>query len=276
MDYVKPFRAVRAKSELLEKFCAYSLINKSKNDLKKILSENPNSFLQIISDSVLAKKKTSLKNRYKKVKIKYEEFKNKGIINKDPNEGFYIHEINLNGNKYTGLIALAPLLSYEQGIIKKHEATIEHREKLFENYLKETRFNAEPVLIAHNSNQTLSLLIKNLKKKKPTNILKFRKNEIHKFWYVRNISSVNKIINEFNNVKSFFIADGHHRTASSYRLLKNKTNVNNKYFMVFLIPFNELKFKSYNRIIKKIDGFVGKDFLKKLKEKFNIKIQKKE
>tara|TARA_B100000886_G_scaffold332398_1_gene285076 strand:+ start:541 stop:1731 length:1191 start_codon:yes stop_codon:yes gene_type:complete len=276
MDYVKPFRAVRVNSELMEKFCTYSHINKSKDDLKKILSENPNSFLQIISDSVLAKKKISLKNRYKKVKIKYEEFKKKGIINKDPNEGFYIHEINLNGNEYTGLIALAPLRSYEQGIIKKHEATIEHREKLFENYLKETRFNAEPVLIAHNSNETLSLLIKNLKKKKPTNIIKFRKNEIHKFWYVRNISSINKIINEFNNVKSFFIADGHHRTASSYRLLKNKTNVNNKYFMVFLIPFNELKFKSYNRIIKKIDGFVGKDFLKKLKEKFNIKIQKEE
>ena len=276
MDCVKPFRAVRAKSELMEKFCAYSHINKSKDDLKKILSENPNSFLQIISDSVLVKKKISLKNRYKKVKIKYEEFKKKGIINKDPNEGFYIHEINLNGNKYTGLIALAPLLSYEQGIIKKHEATIEHREKLFENYLKETRFNAEPVLIAHNSNETLSLLIKNLKKKKPTNILKFRKNEIHKFWYVRNIFSINKIINEFNNVKSFFIADGHHRTASSCRLSKNETNVNNKYFMVFLIPFDELKFKSYNRIIKKIDGFVEKDFLKKLKEKFNIKIQKKE
>ena len=98
---------------------------------------------------------------------------------------------------------MAPLLSYEQGIIKKHEATIEHREKLFENYLKETRFNAEPVLIAHNSNQTLSLLIKNLKKKKPTNILKFRKNEIHKFWYVRNISSINKIINDDINLISF-------------------------------------------------------------------------
>ena len=276
MDYVKPFRAVRAKSELMEKFCTHSHTNKSKDDLKKILSKNPNSFLQIISDSVLAKNEISLKNRYKKVKIKYEELKKKGIINKDPCEGFYIHEINLNGNKYTGLIALAPLRIYEQGIIKKHEATIENREKLFENYLKETRFNAEPVLIAHNSNETLSLLMMNLKKKKPTNILKFRKNEIHKFWYVRNIFSINKIINEFNNVKSFFIADGHHITASSCRLSKNETNVNNKYFMVFLIPFNELKFKSYNRIIKKIDGFVGKEFLKKLKEKFNIKIQKEE
>lgn len=35
MDYVKPFRAVRVNSELMEKFCSYSHINKSKDDLKK-------------------------------------------------------------------------------------------------------------------------------------------------------------------------------------------------------------------------------------------------
>ena len=66
------------------------------------------------------------------------------------------------------------------------------------------------------------------------------------------------ISESFNKINSLYIADGHHRTASSARLSQNN---NSKYFMSLLIDENQLNIFSFNRIVKNINTLIPNEFL---------------
>ena len=68
-----------------------------------------------------------------------------------------------------------------------------------------------------------------------------------------------------------YIADGHHRSASSVLLAKNKKTNSSNHFMSFLIDETQLNINNFNRLIKKIDDFSEKEFLQKLKTRFHLK-----
>ena len=76
-----------------------------------------------------------------------------------------------------------------------------------------------------------------------------------------------RIIEEFKKINSLYIADGHHRSASSYRLSKNNGP---NYFMSFLLDEKQINIYSFNRIIKNIDINLDK-FLQKISNSFKLK-----
>ena len=75
-----------------------------------------------------------------------------------------------------------------------------------------------------------------------------------------------------------YIADGHHRTASSALLAKDLASENKKhtgkeaynYFMSYLIPESNLKISAFNRFVKDLNGFSVDEFLMKLDAMFKI------
>ena len=83
---------------------------------------------------------------------------------------------------------------------------------------------------------------------------------------------------EFESIKTVYIADGHHRSASSYLLSQelkseNKNHKGNEpynYFMTYLIPESELKIYEFNRLIKDLNGLSKESFLIKLDASFRI------
>ena len=196
----------------------------------------------------------------------------------DSNPAFYIYEIDEHENKYCGIIAAVSVEDYKNNVIKKHENTIESREKIFKNYLKTTGYNAEPVLLTYKNSNTISSIIDELKNSKPTVEFSSETKEKHRLWKIENDKKLEKIQSLFKKIPSLYIADGHHRSASSVLLseenkdLKNNTNASD-YFMAFLIPENELKIREYNRVVTDLNGYSNKEFLETLKHNFNISPQ---
>jgi uncharacterized protein (DUF1015 family) len=164
-----------------------------------------------------------------------------------------------------------PIYNYNNGKIKKHENTIRSREKIFKNYLKITRFNAEPVLLSYKTQDSLTSLIERLKNQKPTSETKFSKQEICKLWHVKNKFEILSLIKEFNKIPKFYIADGHHRSESSKLLHDEEKSSKTDAFMAFLVPENEIKIKEYNRIITDLNDHSPISFIEKLKLKFHVK-----
>ena len=82
----------------------------------------------------------------------------------------------------------------------------------------------------------------------------------------------------FSKIDGLYIADGHHRSASSTLLCDDlkKENKNHtgqesyNYFMSFLIAEEELKIHEFNRLIKDLNGLSKETFLIKLDELFRI------
>ncbi len=77
---------------------------------------------------------------------------------------------------------------------------------------------------------------------------------------------------------ALYIADGHHRSASSYLLAKDLKEENPhhtgeeayNFFMSYLIPESDLKIYEFNRLVKDLNGLEKEEFLIKLDEYFRI------
>ena len=274
MAQVIPFSAVRPNDHLAEKFCSKSVDFYSEEELICILNSNPNSFVQIIKPSIQNPTKLNPKERYNAVKLNYEKFKNDGILVRDSKAAFYVYETLGENHSFTGIIGGVSIEDYANGIIKKHENTIETREKIFKNYLKITRFNSEPVLITYNQSEVLSQIISDCKTSQPTFSFETEDGCWHKIWRIDSTERVLNIKTAFEKIPSLYIADGHHRSASSVRLSEEEKEVGKNqstdFFMAYLIQEDELIIREYNRMFKGLNGLTEHQFLERLKQNFDV------
>jgi len=100
----------------------------------------------------------------------------------------------------------------------------------------------------------------------------------HKLWVISDTSVIKKLQTNFKRLEALYIADGHHRTASSDLLAKNleeknpdhKGNEPYNFFMSYLIPESEVRIFEFNRMVKGLNGLSKKDFLTKLEGNYRI------
>ncbi len=277
MAQVNPFRAVRSTRDKVALVTTRSYDIYKKKELNDILRLNPFSFLHILLPGFKFHKTVHGTKRFKMVYNRYSEIKENRIFKKDAKPTYYLHQKSFNGDVFWGIIGLASLEDYQNNVIKKHEKTLSEREALFGNYLEVTGFNAEPVLITYPDDEFLSSLIIKYRSLRAEYEFTTNKNRTHLMWLIEGEVEVNRISETFSNMPSLYIADGHHRTASSNFLFEKMKKSNNKmakelsqYFMAYFIPESSMRITSFYRFINNLNGFHKKEFLMSLDENFRI------
>lgn len=280
MAKIRPFKAVRPTRDKVSWVSCKSLDVYSKEKLKSKLDFNPYTFLHVVNPAYkYSNQETSVEKRFKLVKNRYLEFKENGILFKDKKEAFYIYKkITPAKKEYCGIITTTSLEDYRSNGIKKHEKTIKDREKMFLHYLKGTRFSAEPVLLTYPDNNTIREVLKKYTQTRAEYEFSTQDQNLHLVWIVDNKEDIKKIQTEFRNTQSLYIADGHHRIASSLLISNNlsKENPNHKgtedynYFMSYLLPESELKISEFNRFVTDLNGYTPETFLMELDTCFKI------
>ena len=268
MATVKPFKAVRPTRDKVGLFATRTYLSYDKKGLREKLLNNPYTFLQIINPDFENNKKINKIEKFNLINKEYKRFIKEKILKKEEQDAFYIYELNHEGRKYKGIIGATSTEEYYNGIIKRHEKTIEKRESLFTKYLSIINFNADPVLLSYKSNEVIDNLIDQLSSSRSEYEFTTSDKATHKLWVIKNLEKISKISNEFKKVDSLYIADGHHRTASSFRLSKGNGP---KFFMSFLINENHIKIYSFNRIIMKLKDLNKEALISELSQKFVIK-----
>ena len=150
---------------------------------------------------------------------------------------------------------------------------------MFKDYLHQTGFNTEPVLITYPDNVEINNWITDKKKEQPIYNFSTTNKETHTLWKIDNEKEVNWVQNQFEKIPELYIADGHHRSASAELLYdqdKHLGNENLNNFMSFLIAENNVKIYEYNRIIRDLNDHSKEDFILKLSEHFIIKSKEQE
>jgi uncharacterized protein (DUF1015 family) len=164
---------------------------------------------------------------------------------------------------------------YDTDRIKKHEATITSREEVFVKYLEITGFNAEPVLLSHAPNKKLKPLLLFITSKRPEFEFSTTDAVKHELWLVDK-ETEQPIIHAFEGIENLYIADGHHRSASSSKLaeLMRSRGVGEKhpsqFFLAFLIDEDELDIFPFHRVVKDLNGLSFEAFLAKLSDAFDV------
>jgi uncharacterized protein (DUF1015 family) len=276
MAQIKAFKAVRPTRDKVHLVATRPVYTYKKSILKAKLEENPYTFIRIINPEYNETKKTKAnsRERFLNVKHKFEEFFQAGILIQDKEEHLYLYQQTKDNQLFTGIICGASIEEYQNDFIKKHEATITSREEMFTEYLDIVGFNAEPVLLSYPKNKKLQQIYSEIMLDRPEYEFSTTDCIKHELW-ILNKNQEELVKNEFSKIEKTYIADGHHRSASSARLAKQinnfdlKTN-NHNYFLAFFMDESKLKILEFNRIVKSISGIVKADFLSKLEKNFVI------
>jgi uncharacterized protein (DUF1015 family) len=95
---------------------------------------------------------------------------------------------------------------------------------------------------------------------------------LHEMWMVSDPTLMDVITKEMAAVNDVYIADGHHRSASSALLAKDKKGEKGPWdnFMSLLLPQSQLKIYDFNRVVKGLNGMSKNQFVAKLSESFDV------
>lgn len=242
MTKIIPFRAIRPtrdKAQLVTSRPYYAYTDLM---LQAKLKGNPYSFIHIINPEFLEEDKTSPNSpeRFQKVRNRFEDFFNEGVFLQEEKPSIYIYKKTTQKHVYLGVIGGASIDEYENGHIKKHEQTLTERETIFSNYLNVVEFNAEPVLLFHDNREKLNQLLTKLTFDRAEYEFTTTDKAKHELWVISNEEDIKAIQDIYAGIDDVYIADGHHRSASSARYFnesENKTDVK-AHFLAFFIALS--------------------------------------
>jgi len=274
-----PFKAVLPARDKVSLVTSRSYDEYSAAELASQLDFNPFSFLHILNPAYVNQQKIGLEKRFKLVAQKYRDFKHEDILKNEENPVLFLYEIQSKNQVFSGIIAGTSIKDYQSNVIKKHEDTLQYRVEIFKDYLHESRFNTEPVLITYPDNPEITQWITDRKNRNPLYEFSTKKREKHTLWKIDDATEIEWLQSEFEKTGNIYIADGHHRSASAellYEQDKDSGNKNLDYFMSFLIAESNVKIYEYNRIVRDLNGHSKEIFLAELSKIFWIKNKEQE
>ena len=271
MATLHPFRAIRPVRDKVHLVATRPYYSYKKNVLKAKLEDNPFTLLHILNPEFNKANRTKANSseRFELVKKGYTSFLEKGILIQDPTPHRYVYRQTFQDQSYTGIIGGADAEDYLNDAIKKHEATLTAREKVFTDYLEIVGLNAEPVLMAYPRQDRIHSLLEKVVQERPeyefstTDLVK------HELWVVEQEIS-EEIITLFKSIEATYIADGHHRSASSvayYQQQKEKGNhESGRAFLSYYVQEDTLTILEFQRLVKHLNGLSVVELLSRLRE----------
>ena len=216
---------------------------------------------------------------YDKAVENFRAWREKGWLEQDPEEYYYIYAQTMNGKTQYGLVVGAYVPDYMNGVIKKHELTRRDKEEDRMKHVRVNNANIEPVFFAYPDNATLDAIIAHYTAEKPVyDFIAPGDGFGHTFWIIDKQEDIDAITKEFAKMPALYIADGHHRSAAAALVgaEKAKQNVNHtgneeyNYFMAVCFPANQLTIIDYNRVVKDLNGLTPEQFLTAVSKNFTV------
>lgn len=279
MSTVRPFRALRPAKEYAEKVISlpYDVMNRT--EAKKMAEGNPYSFLNICRSEICLPDEVDPydKTVYEKARDNIKDFMKKGIFIREDRPVFYIYRQEMNGMVQTGLVATVSIDEYENNTIKKHELTRVEKEQDRINHFDTCDTNTEPVFLTYRDNDEINAITKAWIDSHGAEYDFVSVDGVrHELWVVDDDNVLERIEELFKGIDALYIADGHHRSASAYKVGKKRREENPGYtgeeefnfFEAVVFPAGDLNIFDYNRTVKDLNGLTedafmaaaGKDF----------------
>ncbi len=280
MTRVRPFKGIHPRTDNVAQVVSRSYDSYTSTQINGILRSNPISFLNIIRPEVLTGKKHAPNSPqlFAASKQVYQSLDDQGIYQSDAEPSYYVYTQHIGRSSFTGIMGCASVEDYDSGVIRIHEQTIASREKVLKEYLSVCDINAEPVCFTYPRNGSLELLTEIIRQNPP--LLDFEDDEgkKHQLWKVSDPEWTAKFSEKFGALKHIYIADGHHRSASSVLLAHDKWihqgrisgNEPWNFFLGIFFPDDQLKIYEYNRVVKDLGDKGVSQFLEELSEDFEV------
>ena len=243
---LKPFCGVLPPADKAHLVATRSYVTYSDYELKDKLARNPFSYLHVIHPSG---EQTPHGADMQPIRGAYEAFVNRGWLERDEQAAYYALRQESSLGTVTGLVGLVPVQAVRDDRIKVHESTLSDREVLFANYLAQVGLNAEPALLGHTPSPDIADLTTSATAGRPDLDFTTADGVRHTLWRVV-ADAAQSLEHALTELDAVYIADGHHRVASSLRMANaHPKHAAAQHFMALLVPGDQLVFRGYHRIV---------------------------
>ena len=217
---------------------------------------------------------------YAKAKANFLKFQADGVLVREAGPCMYLYRQTVSGHSQTGLVTVCHTEDYAKDIIKKHEKTRPDKEDDRTRLVDTLDANTGPIFLTYRQRPAIKALIEGVQNAdKPIYDITAPDGVRHELWRVGLGTCVSLTSLFESSVPFAYVADGHHRAASAFRVSQMRRKANPKHngsenynwFLSVLFPGNELKILPYNRAVKDLNCLDREEFVKKVGEIFTMK-----
>lgn len=277
MAIVRPFAAVRPAADKAEKVLAlpYDVMNRS--EAAEMAEGNPYSFLHISRAEIDLPGEDDYSSAvYQKGADNIQRFLDEGVLVQEETPCLYIYRQVMDGRAQTGVVGCVSIDEYEGGIIRRHELTRVEKEQDRIRHFDCCNADTEPVfLTCRDEDRAVSTLTEEwTQHHAPYCDITDQSGVRHSLWIVSDPAAIEALTQAFDRMPRLYIADGHHRSASAYKVGKLRREQHPdytgdeefNYFMAVVFPADDLAIMDYNRVLADLAGNTPEQLFEKIRQ----------
>ena len=280
MKLIKPLSALRPTKELAARVACHPYDVVNRQEAAALARDNPYSFFHINKPEIDLPDSVDPHDPqvYEQGAISLKRFIDEGILIRDIEEKFYVYQQIMGSHLQIGLVALASIDAYEEGLIKKHEHTRPEKEDDRVCHMDTLGAQVGPVFLTYKSDKKIDDLIDCVTAGTPEYDFTAEDGTRHTLWVLDDPSLTRDLEVAFDSVECLYVADGHHRSAAAARVrrLRQQHNSNHSgdesynWFLTVLFPDNQMQILDYNRVVKDLNGMDDEEFLRVVEKNFEL------
>lgn len=276
MAVIKPFKALRPRSDLVDQVAALPYDVMNSQEAKEMVEGNNYSFLRIDRGEINFTEMPDPHEPqvYAKAREILDDMVKQGHFIQDEQDCLYIYRQIMDGRAQTGLVTCTSVDDYNNDVIKKHEFTRPDKEQDRIDHIKALHAQTGPIFQTYRDHaQVVRVINEWIDDHKP--VYEFTAHNVeHICWVVDCPTTIQTLIDLFAKIDHLYIADGHHRSAAACRVGMEMRQENQdpgaefNYFLSVVFPASDLKIWPYNRLVTDLNGYSEEEFVQKVKESF--------
>lgn len=280
MSIIRPFRAFRPAQDLASSIAALPYDVYDSREARRIVEAKPMSFLKIDRAETLLPEGTDIysKKVYETARHTLDKMIWDGSFIQDETDCYYVYALTMRGRTQTGLVGCASIDDYLNGVILRHENTLETKEQDRIRHIDACSAQTGPIFLTHRPDEDLRHILNRISHGPALYDFTSEDGIRHQVWKIQSAEDIADISRLCGQMNHLYIADGHHRAASAVKvgLARKSADPNSSsmeeynFFLSVLFPSDELKIYGYDRIVTDKNGYTTESFFDKIKDGFNI------
>lgn len=244
----------------------------STDEARALAEGNSDSFLRVVRAEIDLPAETDPYSEavYAQAKANLAGLEERGSLVREATPSVYVYQQRMGEHIQRGVVATCHIEDYENDLIKKHEKTRPAKEDDRTRLNRTLRAHPGPVFLTYRDQAKVNALVAAACEAEPLFDFTAPDGVGHTVWKIEDSDA---LVAAFGPVETFYVADGHHRSASAARVGRELREANPghtgdedyNWFLNVIFPASELKVLPYNRLAYDLNGLTEEAFLAKVK-----------
>jgi uncharacterized protein (DUF1015 family) len=271
MATLRPFRALRPPPSHALRVAAPPYDVVTTEEAREQASGNPESFLHVSRPEIDLPAGTDehAPEVYAQGARALADLRRRGVLQEDAAPHFYLYAQRMGAHRQAGLVGVAPVAEYREGVIKKHENTRPDKEDDRTRHIDALSAHDEPVFLVYRKSRALDALVESVQRARPELELTTADGVEHRLFIVPEPNEIESLLRA---VPVLYIADGHHRSAAAARVAELRKGKRGEHdaFLAVLFPHDQVQILPYNRVVRDRRGRSAEELLAELRKAMEV------